>query len=159
MPIRSLSCELHARLLLDVQAALKLTTETVSLESIDSHFQRNVRGAPCNTSLTVLPLPGVYRNAYPSIVSVNGAVMISGGHPCRTSCPDSAGSNLPPTSCIKAMPRQSAMVPALMPKSCIVSMGGAVSRSISGIHLAEIAPAYEMPALALSSPPSSRRRS
>ena len=96
MPTRSPSCELHARLLLDVQAALMLTTETVLLESIDSHFQRNVRGAPCNTSLTVLPLPGVYRDAYPSIVSVNAAVMISGGHPCRASCPDSAGSNLPP---------------------------------------------------------------
>lgn len=31
--------------------------------------------------------------------------MISGGHPCRTSRPDSASSNLTPTSCNKAMPR------------------------------------------------------
>ena len=130
MPTRSLSCELHARLLLDVQPALTLTTETVSLESINSHFQRNVRGAPCNTSLTVLPLLGVYRNALPSIVPVNGAVMISGGHPCRASCPDSAGSDLPPTSCNK----RHATVPALMPKSCIASTGGAVSRSIPGVH-------------------------
>ena len=130
MPTRSLSCELHARLLLDMQAALTLTSETVSLQGIDSHFQRNVRGAPCNTSLMVLPLLGVYRNALPSIVPVNGAVMISGGHPCRASCPDSAGSNLPPTSCNK----RHATVPALMPKSCIASTGGAVSRSIPAVH-------------------------
>lgn len=47
---------------------------------------------------------------------------------CQQAC------NLPPTSCDNAMPRQCATVPALLPKSCIASMGAAVSRSISGIH-------------------------
>ena len=82
---RCLATFTPARLLLDIQAALKLT-ETVSLASVELHFHRNVRGAPCNATLTVLPLPGVYRDAHPSIVSVDGAVvMISGGNPCRTS--------------------------------------------------------------------------
>lgn len=81
---RCLATFTPARLLLDIQAALKLT-ETVSPKSVELHFHRNVHGAPCNASLAVLPLPGVYRNEHPSIVSVDGAVMISGGNPCLTS--------------------------------------------------------------------------
>jgi hypothetical protein len=55
-PTRSLSCGLHACWPSPgYTAALKLT-ETVSPKGIESHFLRNVRGAPCNTALTVLPL-------------------------------------------------------------------------------------------------------
>jgi hypothetical protein len=158
-PTRSLSCELHARLPSPgIQMALKLT-ETVSLKSIKSHFQRNVRGAPCNASIAVLRLPGVYRNAYPSIVTIDRAVMISGGHPCRASRPDSASSNLPPTSCNKAMPwhlRHRSGADARI----VYSIDGRVL--FHAVFLASTLPRSHQcrifPALAPSSPPSSMGR-